>query len=87
VSADRVTEGIRADITAEDERILRAINTRIELVARLKAHKEETGAAFLDPGREQRLLAHLVEVNTGPLSDAGVEELFRAILDLVKREV
>jgi chorismate mutase len=87
VSTDPVIEEIRGEITAADEAILRTINARLELVARLKAHKEATGVAFLDPGREERLLAHLVEVNPGPLSDAGVEELFRTILDLVKREV
>jgi chorismate mutase len=84
---DPVVEEIRGGITAADEEILAAINRRLELVARLKRHKEEHGIAFLDPGREAALLAHLREANTGPLSDDGVEELFRSILDLVKREV
>jgi chorismate mutase len=84
---DPVIAEIRAGITAADEEILRAINGRIDLVARLKRHKQELGIDFLDPGREAALLEHLVETNRGPLSDAGVEELFRTILDLVKREV
>jgi len=84
---DPVIAEIREGITAADEQILRSINARIELVARLKRHKESLGIGFLDPGRETALLAHLVEANPGPLSDAGVEELFRTILDLVKREV
>jgi chorismate mutase / prephenate dehydratase len=81
-----VTE-LRAQITAADRTILDAVNARIELVARLKRHKETVGLDFLDPDREARLLRGLAEANPGPLSAAGVEELFRTILDLVKREV
>jgi chorismate mutase/prephenate dehydratase len=84
---DPVIAEIREGITGADEEILAAVNRRLELVARLKRHKEEHGIAFLDPGREAALLAHLREANPGPLSDEGVEELFRSILDLVKREV
>jgi chorismate mutase/prephenate dehydratase len=84
---DPVIAEIREGITGADEEILTAVNRRLELVARLKRHKEEHGIAFLDPGREAALLAHLREANPGPLSDEGVEELFRSILDLVKREV
>jgi chorismate mutase len=87
VSADPVVDGLREQITAADEAILEAVNTRIQLVARLKRHKEEHGIDFLDPGREQRLLAHLREVNPGPLSPGGVDRLFETILELVKREL
>jgi chorismate mutase len=87
MSVDPLTAELREQITAADRAILDAINTRIELVARLKRHKQTLGVDFLDPGREARLLEHLREANPGPLSNAGVDELFRTILDLVKREV
>jgi chorismate mutase/prephenate dehydratase len=87
VTDDPVVVGLRERITAADRAILDAINARIELVAELKRHKEKVGLDFLDPDREARLLRSLVEANPGPLSAAGVEELFRSILELVKREV
>jgi chorismate mutase/prephenate dehydratase len=87
VTDDPLIAELRSEITAADRAILDAINTRIELVTRLKRHKETLGVGFLDPDREARLLRHLREANPGPLSAEGVDELFRAILDLVKREV
>ena len=42
---------------------------------------------FVDPGQEERLLARLAEANRGPLSDAGLRELFGLVLALTKREV
>ena len=87
MSADPVLEGLRAQVTALDRQLLATVNARIEVVSRLKRHKEESGLDFLDPGRETQLLAELVEANPGPLSAGGVEELFREILALVKREV
>lgn len=84
---DPILEQLREEISAADRAILDAVNRRIELVERIKAHKDSRGIAFLDPGREERLLRDLDRANGGPLSPAGVHELFRAILDLSKREV
>ncbi len=84
---DPVLHDLREQITATDRAVLDAVNARIELVARLKAHKDALGLDFLDPDREQRLLRHLEEANPGPLSADGVRELFTTILDLVKREL
>jgi 3-deoxy-7-phosphoheptulonate synthase / chorismate mutase len=83
----RLVDELRAQISALDREVLDALNRRLELVARLKHHKEETGLAFLDPERERRMLAELRAVNVGPLSDEGVEVLLRALLDLTKAEL
>lgn len=64
-----------------------AFNGRLELVARLKRLKDELGVDFHDPEREQWLLEHLAASNAGPLSDEGLRELHRVLLDLTKREV
>jgi chorismate mutase len=82
-----VIDELRAKITGEDEAILDAVNRRLELVAKLKAHKEERGIHFVDAAREEQLLAHLAQVNTGPLSDDGLRTFFSALLALVKREL
>jgi chorismate mutase len=87
MSQDSTMAELREQISALDRQILDAVNTRLELVARLRRHKEENGIAFLDPGREEWLLQHLADANAGPLSDEGVRELFGEILALVKREL
>jgi chorismate mutase len=80
-------EKLRSRIADQDRAILAAVNTRLRLVAQLKEHKRETGAAFVDPEQEERLLQTLVDANAGPLSGEGVRKLFDEILALTKREL
>ena len=84
---DPLTDELRSRIADQDRTILAAVNMRLRLVAQLKAHKRETGAAFVDPEQEERLLQTLVDANAGPLSEKGVRKLFEEILALTKREL
>jgi chorismate mutase len=83
---ERVEE-LRARLVEEDERIVAALNRRLELVAELKRVKQELGVDFLDPPREQWLREHLAKTNGGPLSAEGLDELVTALLALTKREL
>ena len=85
--SDAALEQFREKISETDRVILDAVNTRIELVAQIKAYKDEHGIAFLDPEREASMLESLTNANRGPLSSEGLHGLFTAILDLTKREV
>jgi 3-deoxy-7-phosphoheptulonate synthase/chorismate mutase len=87
VDQDPVMQELREQVEAVDRQVLDAVNARLELVAQIRRHKAENGIDFLDPGREEWLLQHLVESNRGRLSEQGVRELFRTILALVKREL
>ena len=87
VSEDPEVQRLRMEIADRDRAILAAVNDRVRLVAELKRYKERLGVAFADPEQERRLLARLAEANRGPLSDAGVRELFEAILALTKRDL
>ena len=78
---------LREQLTANDVEIVEAVNTRLELVARLKRVKEELGVDFLDPAREEWLLQHLASENRGPLSEDGLREFYTEILALTKREL
>jgi len=84
---DAELERLRAEVADADREILALVNRRLGLVREIRAHKQELGVDFLDPGQEKRLLARLREQNGGPLSAEGVEQLFREILGLVKREL
>jgi chorismate mutase len=86
-AVDPVVASFRDEITALDVRLVSTINARIKAVKALAQYKEERGLAFLDPDREAWLVAYLKRVNSGPISDEGLEELLTFVLALVKDEV
>ena len=77
---------LRAEISAIDIALLDALNRRLELVARVREHKQETGARLVDAEREAALLTELAAQNRGPLSERAVRSLFSAVLDVMKQE-
>ncbi len=79
-------EELREQVSANDRAIIEAINTRLELVARIKRYKKENGIDFIDPDREAWLLEDLRRANRGPLSDEGLQRILGELLDLSKRE-
>jgi chorismate mutase len=84
---DPVVRDLRERITETDRAILAAVNGRLELVRELRDHKLANGWDFVDKGREERLLAALLDENPGPLSATGLRELFGDVLELTKREL
>ena len=86
-AVDPVVAASREEIDALDRRVLETLNERLARVRTLRAYKRDHGLAFVDPEREARLVAELQRSNPGPLSDAGVADLARFVLDLVKREL
>jgi prephenate dehydrogenase len=78
---------LRDQIGAVDRSLLEALNERLELVRRVNRHKQATGAPLIDAEREAELVRDLVAANAGPLSDAAVQALFAAVLDVMKQEV
>jgi chorismate mutase len=77
----------RDQISAADHELLAAINRRVELVRALHEFKRAEGIPLIDPAREEQLIVELQAANTGPLSDQGVAELFRHVLDLTRKEI
>jgi len=86
-STDPLVKQIREEISDNDRAIVDAVNKRLKLVARLKAYKAERGYDFVDPEREEWMLTYLSRSNRGPLTDAGLRELFEHLLALMKNEV
>jgi chorismate mutase len=84
---DPVVRELRERITAADRALLAAVNDRLGLVRELRAHKLEQGWDFVDHDREEQLVAALARENPGPLSEAGLRELFADVLALSKREL
>jgi chorismate mutase/prephenate dehydratase len=84
---DPAVQELRARITEADRALLGAVNERLRLVRELRAHKLAHGWEFVDRGRERHLLDALARENPGPLTEAGLRELFAEVLALTKREV
>lgn len=83
----RNLEALREQIAEVDREIVEAINRRIEIVQQIWAHKREHGLDKVDPERERWLYEHLAASNRGPLSPAGLEQIYEQILALTKREM
>ena len=87
IETDAAASELRASITRVDLSILELINQRVELVQALRAHKLAQGYPMVDPGREEWLVNHLAQANTGPLSPEGVRTLAEQVIALTKNEV
>ena len=85
--ADRLIQELRSQISDNDRAIVRALNKRVELVARLKHYKESQGIEFVDPQQEEAILRDLGRANRGPISQDGLRDLYTRILELTKKEV
>ena len=77
----------REQIDAVDREVLAALNRRLDLVRSLHAYKQETGLPLIDPGREESMLTLLQTANDGSISDEGIADLLRFLLDLTRKEI
>jgi chorismate mutase len=84
---DPLIRRLREQVSDNDVVLVEAMNRRLELVARLWNHKRSRGLEVLDPEREEWMLRYLARANRGPLSTAGLEELYATVLELTKREL
>ena len=85
--SDVVLAEARIAIDAVDRELLGAVNRRLELVRSLHEHKVANGLPLRDAGREDAVITGLQSDNPGPLSDEGVDRLFRFVLDLIRTEI
>jgi chorismate mutase len=84
---DAYVQQVRRQISDVDSSLVELVNKRLKLVAQLKRYKDEHGIGFVDLAREEWMLQYLQRANRGPLSEAGLKELYHELLDLMKREV
>jgi chorismate mutase len=79
--------GVRRQISDLDRSLVELVNKRLKLVAGLKRYKDEHGIGFVDLAREEWMLQYLQRANRGPLSQAGLAQLYHDLLALMKQEV
>jgi chorismate mutase-like protein len=75
----------RKEIDEIDVELLRLLNMRARLVLKVGALKKAAHLPFADPDRERWVLQRLQGMNSGPLDDRAVDEIFRGIIHESKR--
>ena len=84
---DPLIRRLREQVSDNDRALVDAINRRLQLVAQMWDYKRSHGLEVIDPEREEWMLRYLSRANRGPLSQQGLEELFRKVLELTKEEL
>jgi chorismate mutase len=84
---DPLIRRMREQVSDNDRALVEAMNRRLQLVAQMWDYKRSRGLEVIDPEREEWMLRYLSRANRGPLSQQGLEELFRTVLELTKEEL
>ena len=85
-SQDPVLLALREEIAAADRDLLSAFSRRLQVAAKIRAHKADCGYDFVDLEREKQLLDEWRRANGGAVSDETLLALFESVLSLSKRE-
>ena len=80
---EKVSE-LRERVDEVDRELIRALNERARIVQEIMALKAEAGAPVYDPRREEEILQKVVELNTGPIYDSSMRDIFELILHRIR---
>ena len=80
---ERVRE-LRKRVDEVDRELIRALNERARIVQEIMALKAEAGAPVYDPRRDEEILQRVVELNTGPIYDSSMRDIFEMILHRIR---
>jgi len=83
---DPVLLAWREEIAAADRDLLAAFSRRLQIAAKIRAHKAECGYDFVDLERERQLLEIWRRESGGAVSDETLLALFESVLSLSKSE-
>src|SRR2546423_15556473 len=73
-------EDWRAQIDEVDNELLRLLNRRARLAARIGGMKLRAGLPLYDPDREREVLARACRAHAGPPDERAVARLFRPVM-------
>ena len=73
-------EDWRAEIDQIDDHLLRLLNTRARLAAKIGQVKRAVGLPLSDEERERQVVQRMQTGNKGPLDDGAVMKLFECII-------
>jgi chorismate mutase len=74
-------DDLRVRIDAIDRDLLRLLNERMRIAIEVVKAKRPMNKAIFDPPRETALLEKLAALNPGPISNEGLHNIYKAILE------
>ena len=78
-------EELRRLIDQIDAELVKLLNARAECALAVGRAKKTAGLELYQPARESDVLAHVQQINGGPLDDGAVKRLFERIIDEARR--
>lgn len=73
-------KNLRSQIDRNDRELLKLINDRASLASRIGDVKNDAGLDVYAPGREDEVIAQIIQKNPGPLSEPCVRAIFRELM-------
>ena len=80
---ERVRE-LRERGDEDDKELVRAFDERSRIGQELMVSESEAGAPVYDLKREEEILQRVVEMNTGPIYDSSMRDIFELILHRIR---
>ncbi len=81
---EKELEELREKVDKIDERIVQILNKRADIVLKIRKLKAEGALPVYDPRREEAIFEKISALNSGPLYDDAVREIYETILHCMK---
>ena len=78
-------DALRQQIDDLDEQLVRLLSARAACALEIGKVKKDAGLEIYQPSREADVLAHVQEINRGPLDDGAIKRLFERVIDEARR--
>jgi chorismate mutase len=75
----------RKRIDELDRRLVELLNERTKIAHEIGHLKKEAGLPVLELSREEKVLANVVELNKGPLTEHALRNVFEAIMKEMRK--
>jgi monofunctional chorismate mutase len=75
---------LRKSVDEIDQQIVGLLNQRAEIVLKIRRLKSENKLPLYDPEREEEIFEKVTSVNSGPLYDDSLREIYERILHCMK---
>ena len=76
---------LRQRIDELDEALVKLLSARAECALAIGRAKKELGLEVYQPAREADVLAHVQQLNPGPLDNGAMRRLFERVIDEARR--
>ena len=78
-------DSLRQRIDELDEALVKLLSARAECALAIGRAKKALGLELYQPAREAEVLAHVQQLNPGPLDNGAMRRLFERVIDEARR--